>query len=69
VSDAQEAYINLDATVKFGPVDDDWYVEVYATNITDERVINWKGQGANGGWMSNSYNAPSMYGIRFNLAY
>jgi len=69
VSDSQDAYMNLDTTVKFGPVDEDWYVEVYATNITDERVINWKGQGANGGWMSNSYNPPSMYGIRFNLAY
>ncbi len=69
VSDAQEDYINIDATLKFGPVDENWYVELYGTNLMDERVINWKGQGANGGWMSNSYNPPRMYGIRLNMAY
>jgi iron complex outermembrane receptor protein len=69
VSDLQKSYSNIDASVKFGPVDEDWYVEVYGTNLTDERVINWKGQGANGGWMSNSYNPPRMYGVRFNLSY
>ncbi|MCP4988043.1 MAG: TonB-dependent receptor [Colwellia sp.] len=69
VSDAQEDYINVDATLKFGPVDENWYVELYGTNLTNERVINWKGQGAEGGWMSNSYNPPRMYGIRFNMAY
>jgi len=69
VSDSQKAYSNIDASVKFGPVDENWYVEVYGTNLTDERVINWKGQGANGGWMSNSYNPPRMYGVRFNVTY
>ncbi len=65
----QKAYMNVDASIKFSPVSEDWYVELYGTNLTDERVINWKGQGANGGWMSNSYNPPRMYGVRFNMTY
>lgn len=69
VNDKQEAYINVNASVKFGPVDDSWYVELYGTNLTDEVVINWKGQGAHGGWMLNSYNPPRMFGVRFNLTY
>ncbi|QBG35929.1 TonB-dependent receptor [Litorilituus sediminis] len=69
VGDYQEAYANVDASLKFSPVDEDWYIELYGNNLTDEVVINWMGQGANGGWKSNSYNPPRMYGIRFNISY
>jgi iron complex outermembrane receptor protein len=69
VGDYQDAYTNVNATLKFGPVDESWYVELYGNNLTDEVVKNWMGQGNQGDFTSNSYNPPRMYGIRFNLAY
>lgn len=69
VGDYQEAYANVDASLKFAPVDENWYVELYGNNLTDEVVVNWMGQGANGGWKSNSYNPPRMFGVRFNISY
>ena len=69
ISDKQDGYINVNASVKFGDVDESWYVELYGTNLTDEVVINWKGNAEQGDWMMNSYNPPRMYGVRFNIAY
>lgn len=69
VGDYQAAYANVDASIKFSPISEDWYIELYGNNLTDEVVVNWMGQGANGGWKSNSYNPPRMYGVRFNLTY
>ncbi len=69
VGDYQSAYTNVNASVKFGPVSEDWYVELYGTNLTDEVSKNWMGQGNQGDFTSNSYNPPRMYGVRFNLTY
>lgn len=69
VGDYQKAYTNVNASVKVGPSNENWYVELYGTNLTDEVVKNWMGQAANGGFLSNSYNAPRMYGVRFNMTY
>jgi len=69
VGDYQEAYANVDFSLKFSPVSEDWYVELYGNNLTDEVVTNWMGQGANGGHKSSSFNPPRMYGVRFNITY
>jgi iron complex outermembrane receptor protein len=69
IGDYQDAYANVDASLKFSPIDESWYVELYGNNLTDNVVTNWMGQGANGGYKSSSYNPPRMYGVRFNLSY
>ena len=69
VGDYQPAYANVDLSVKFSPVSEDWYIELYGNNLTDEVVTNWMGQGANGGYKSSSFNPPRMYGVRFNISY
>ena len=69
VGDYQEAYSSVNASVKFSPSEEDWYIELYGTNITDEVVKNWMGQGSEGGFQFNSYNPPRMFGVRFNITY
>lgn len=69
IGDYQPAYANVDMSVKFSPISEDWYIELYGNNLTDEVVTNWMGQGANGGYKSSSFNPPRMYGIRFNISY
>ena len=69
IGDFQAAYSNWNASLKFAPVDGGWYVELWGTNLTDERVKNWMGQGATGGFTFNSYNPPRMYGVRVNMEF
>jgi len=69
IGDYQDSYSNVNMTVKFSPIDEGWYVELYGNNLTDEVVKNWMGQGAQGGFQFNSYNPPKMFGIRFNMTY
>ncbi len=69
VGDYQPAYSNVNASLKFSPIDEDWYVELYGNNLTDEVVTNWMGEGANGGYKSSSFNPPRMYGVRFSISY
>ncbi len=69
VGDYQASYSNVNASIKFSPIDEEWYVEIYGTNLTDEVVKNWMGQGSEGGFQFNSYNPPRMFGVRFNMTY
>ena len=69
IGDYQDAYTNVNASVKFAPTDSNWYVELYGTNLSDNIVKNWMGQGATGGYTFNSFNPPRMYGARLNVSY
>lgn len=69
VGDYQKAYSNVNASLKFSPVDEDWYIELYGNNLTDEVVTNWMGQAAQGGYKSSSFNPPRMFGVRFSINY
>ncbi|MEW6989886.1 TonB-dependent receptor [Colwelliaceae bacterium 6441] len=69
VGDYQKAYSNVNASIKFSPNDEEWYIELYGNNLTDEVVKNWMGQGSQGGFQFNSYNPPRMFGVRFNMTY
>lgn len=69
IGDYQDAYTNVNASVKFAPTDSSWYVELYGTNLSDNIVKNWMGQGATGGYTFNSFNPPRMYGARLNVSY
>ncbi len=69
IGDYQPSYTNIDASLKFSNEAEDWYIELYGNNLTDEVVTNWMGQAANGGFKSSSFNPPRMYGVRFNISY
>ncbi|NTS78522.1 TonB-dependent receptor [Catenovulum sp. SM1970] len=62
VNDRQDAYVNVDATVKLMGPDGDWYLEAYVNNATDEIIQNWWDH--DGGYSVGSYNPPRMYGVR-----
>ncbi len=69
IGDYQDAYANVNASLKLSGPDEQWYIELYGTNLTDEVVKNWMGQAAQGGYQFNSYNPPRMFGMRFNISY
>jgi len=65
LSDAQQAYWKVDATVKLMPASGDWYVEAYGSNLTDEYVRNANYFQFRDGFIRSTYNPPRMYGVRF----
>ena len=69
IGDFQKAYTNVDASIKFGPSEGDWSVELYGNNLTDNAVKNWMGEGRQGGFQFNSYNPPRMVGLRVHVSY
>jgi iron complex outermembrane recepter protein len=64
IGDYQDAYTNWNASVRLAPSDGKWDLELWSTNLTNNIVRNWMGQGNAGGYTYNSYNPPRMYGIR-----
>ena len=50
--------------MRLAPADGKWDVELWGTNLTNNIVKNWMGQGNAGGYTYNSYNPPRMYGVR-----
>lgn len=69
IGDFQSSYTNVNASLRLASVRSDWHVEAYGTNLTNNVVKNWMGQGLTGGFTFNSFNPPRMYGIRFQVAY
>jgi len=64
IGDYQDAYTNWNASVRIAPTDGQWDLELWGTNLTNNIVRNWMGQGNAGGYTYNSYNPPRMFGIR-----
>lgn len=64
IGDYQDAYTNWNASLRVAPVDGNWEVELWGTNLTNNIVKNWMGQGNAGGYTFNSYNPPRMFGVR-----
>lgn len=69
IGDYQKAYTNWNASVKLAADDGKWDVELWGTNLSDNIVKNWMGQGTAGGYTFNSYNPPRMYGVRATFNY
>ena len=63
ISDAQQAYTNVDAALKFAPVKGKWHVEAYVKNWTDRIAKNFATI-VEPGYVVASYNDPRMYGLR-----
>ncbi|HSW07925.1 TonB-dependent receptor [Aquabacterium sp.] len=64
IGDYQKPYANWNASFRLAQADGKWDVELWGTNLTNNIVKNWMGQGNAGGYTYNSYSAPRMYGVR-----
>ncbi len=62
IGDLQKANTMIDASVRLSS-EEDWYIEFYGTNLTDELVKNWMSNDQ-ADFIRASYNAPRMYGVR-----
>lgn len=69
IGDYQKAYTNWNAAIKLAGADGKWDVELWGTNLSNNIVKNWMGQGNAGGYTYNSYNPPRMYGVRATVNY
>lgn len=69
IGDYQKAYTNWNASLKLAASDGKWDVELWGTNLSNNIVKNWMGQGLAGGYTFNSYNPPRMFGLRATMNY
>ncbi|MEL6933424.1 MAG: TonB-dependent receptor [Pseudomonadota bacterium] len=62
----QDDYTTVDLRLTYTPESDDWYAEIFGTNVTDEEILNRTvrfGQNA----IVQNFKDPAMYGIRFGF--
>ena len=69
IGDYQKAYTNWNASLALAPSSAKWSLELWGTNLSDNAVKNWMGQGNTGGYTFNSYNPPRMVGLRATVNY
>lgn len=65
LSDAQDAYWKIDASLRLLPAQGNWWLEAYGSNLTDEIVRNANYFQFRDGFIRSTYNPPRMYGVRF----
>ena len=63
--DKRDSFWTMNATLRF--YRNDWWVELYGYNLTDEVVQYWGG--AAEGVAKGSFSTPRTYGIRFNYEF
>ncbi len=61
--DRRDSFYTVNSTVRF--YRDNWYVEAYGYNLTNEVIQYWGG--AAEGVAKGSFSAPRTYGLRFNM--
>ncbi|WP_428503448.1 TonB-dependent receptor [Roseateles sp.] len=69
IGDFQKAYTDWNASIRLSPAGDKWNVELWGTNLSNNIIKNWMGQGMAGGYTFNSYNPPRMFGVRATVNY
>ncbi len=65
-SDVRDSWHNLNLSVRYD-TDNDWFVEAYVYNATDELVKTWANGGAQ--YPKWGWNAPRMYGLRYSQSF
>lgn len=63
----QAAYATADFALRLIHEIDDWGLEFYLRNMTDERVRSWADRGP--GFMKASFNKPRHMGVKFNMVF
>lgn len=62
---SQDAYGKVDASLRFGPQGDAWYVEAYGYNLTDERTRNYThGESSFSQVQRYQWDNPRFFGLR-----
>jgi iron complex outermembrane receptor protein len=61
--DRRPSFVTVNSTLRF--YRENWYVEAFGYNLTDEVVQYWGG--AAEGVAKGSFSAPRTYGLRFNI--
>ena len=62
----QDSYTTVDLRLTYTPDSDDWYAEIFGTNVPDEEILNRTvrfGQNA----IVQNFKDPAIYGIRFGF--
>ena len=62
IDDRRDAYSSANASIKYEPVGQAWFAEVFVSNATDEIVQQWSNTGK--GFPKGSFGMPRYYGIR-----
>lgn len=63
IGDKQDAYTNVDASIRLSGSAEDWYIEIYGTNLTDNAVKNWMNNDQ-ADFLLASFSPPRQYGLR-----
>ena len=60
-----------DSLIRFTPNNGDWYVGLYAKNLTDDRIINSIRSGSNiqGGQLYANFTDPRTWGLQFGAEF
>lgn len=62
IDDRRDAHTFANASLKYEPVGQAWFAEVFVSNATDEIVQQWSNTGK--GFPKGSFNMPRYYGVR-----
>ena len=62
---AQDAYSKLRARATYRPAIGTWQASLFGSNITDERYLEWCGNGRSGSYYSR-FGQPTTWGIEFS---
>lgn len=65
--DSRDSFFMLNASIKYVSPDDQWNIEAYGNNLTDE-VIPYYADGSDG-LVSGPFSTPVNYGVRFNYKF
>jgi iron complex outermembrane receptor protein len=63
--DKRDSFYTMNATLRF--YRNDWWLELYGYNLTDEVVQYWGGAAEN--VAKGSFSVPRTYGLRFNYEF
>ncbi|MFA0813880.1 hypothetical protein [Microbulbifer epialgicus] len=61
--DGRDAFVMVNASIKYASPDDQWNIEAFGNNLTDEKVAYWAD--GSDGLVSGPFSAPMRYGVRF----
>jgi iron complex outermembrane receptor protein len=64
-NDRQEAYTTLDFSLSYKPVGQDWSIQAYGRNLTDEVILTSASTASFTGTNGYQFAAPRTYGVRF----
>lgn len=67
LSQKQDAYAKVDASLRLESPDESYYVELSGSNLTDENTKNYFGN--NQGKVRGSYDAPRLYALRVGYSF